>query len=129
MNHDEQLHETIVNISRSSRLKNKHVLVTNRLSDRNTSLSVGVVQAHSVCDINAESEIYQQLAPSVTGAASPPEIAGGAQNDDNIPTGDLGTDLRVGAPRDEFDFVRHLVQHCQRREEKRAGRRIFGGEE
>lgn len=28
-----------------------------------------------------------------------------------IPTGDFGTQIRVRAPRNELDFVCHLVQH------------------
>jgi hypothetical protein len=99
VDHDEKLHQSIVDISRSSRLEDKDVLITDGLADRNTSLTVGVVEAHSVGDFNAES------------------------------TSDFGTDFGVGAPRDEFDFVRHLIQHCRGRERKRAGRRIFGGEE
>jgi hypothetical protein len=44
VNHDEELHQTIVDISRSSGLKDENILITNRLSNRNTGLSVGVVQ-------------------------------------------------------------------------------------
>jgi hypothetical protein len=71
VDHDEKLHQSIVDISRSSRLENEDVLITDRLADRNTSLTVGVVEAHSVGNINAESlEIYQQLAHHLRGAAS-----------------------------------------------------------
>lgn len=74
-------------------------------------------------------EIYQQLVHHLTGAESRLYTKQEAETRIHIPASDLGTDFGVGAPRDELDFVRHLIQHCQREERKRAGRRIFGGEE
>lgn len=30
----------------------------------------------------------------------------------NIPTGNQRTEFPVGAPRDELDFIGHLIEHC-----------------
>lgn len=33
--------------------------------------------------------------------------------DRNLPAGDFGTELRVGATRDELDLIGHLIEHDQ----------------
>lgn len=33
----------------------------------------------------------------------------------DIPVSNLATESRMGAPRDELDFVGHLIQHCSGR--------------
>jgi hypothetical protein len=43
----------------------------------------------------------------------------------NIPTRDQSTELRVGAPGDELDFVGHLIEHGWYWVRLREGGRIF----
>ena len=54
MDHNEQLHEAIVDISRGCRLQDEDVFIAHGLADRDTSLPVRVVEAHCVGDIDAQ---------------------------------------------------------------------------
>ena len=54
MNHDEQLHKPIVDLSRGSGLQDEDVFVTDRLANGDTRFLVGIIEAHCTCDIDAE---------------------------------------------------------------------------
>lgn len=55
VDHDEQFHQAIIDIARRCRLKNEDIFISNRLANRHTSLLVGVVEAHSIGDADAQS--------------------------------------------------------------------------
>lgn len=58
-----------------------------------------------------------------------PDLSSNAETDahPDIPIGDQSTELRVGAPRDEFDIVGHLIEHVEQSEEKKRRGEDFLG--
>lgn len=122
VDHDEQLHETIVDIAGSGGLKDEDILVSDGLANGNAGLAVGVVEAHRVSDVNAESEAISAHHHLAAGSPEPMRCHL------DIPTRNKSTELRVGASRDELDFVCHLIQHCgMEGGKKKRGGRFFGG--
>lgn len=55
VDHDEELHEGIVNIARRRRLYDENILVSNRFTNRDARLLVGVHEAPSPRDLNPQS--------------------------------------------------------------------------
>lgn len=54
VDHDQKLHETIVDVAWCCGLNNKDVLVSYRLAHCDAGLLVGVVQTHGLCDLYAQ---------------------------------------------------------------------------
>lgn len=123
MDHDEELHESVIDITGCGRLEDEDILITNRFADRHTRLLVGVVKAHGVGNLNAQAgfpknrqffqdscSIWRPIisSPPANGSLSSPSSQAShpivewekcfiAQHVD-VPTSDLGTQLRVRSP-------------------------------
>lgn len=54
MDHDQQLHEAVVDVTGSCRLNDENILISHRFAHGDTGLLVGVVEAHGLCDIDAQ---------------------------------------------------------------------------
>lgn len=54
MYHNEELHKAIIDVSRSCRLQNEDIFITDRLADGDAGFPIRVVEAHRVGNVDAK---------------------------------------------------------------------------
>lgn len=68
VDHDQQFHEAIIDVARCCGLKNEDVLVPDGLAHCDTGLLVGVIQAHGLCDFDAQPALGAMAVSIFSGA-------------------------------------------------------------
>lgn len=61
VDHDEELHQAVVDVVRGRGLQNEDVLVSDRLADRHRGLLIRIVEAHGLCDLDAEPRVGERI--------------------------------------------------------------------
>lgn len=116
VDHDQELHQAIVDITGRSRLDDEDVLVADRLSDCDRRLLVRVVERHGPGDLDAEPVSHTRKS-AIRDPASKPVIRSKKwtryispkSQEHNVPAGDLVGQFHVAAATEKFDFVCHFA--------------------
>ena len=61
VDHDEELHQAVVDVVRGRGLQNEDILVSDRLADRHRGLLIRIVEAHGLCDLDAEPRVGERI--------------------------------------------------------------------
>lgn len=69
VDHDQQLHEAIIDVAWCGGLDDEDVLVSDGLAHCDTGFLVGVVEAHGLCDLDAQ-PVLRAMAVSILAGAN-----------------------------------------------------------
>lgn len=108
--HDQQLHQALVDVASGGRLQDEDILVADRLADGEGGLLVRVVEGNCPGDFDAQSAGTRTSAVKGDRNSGASRAAGLL----NVPLRDLRAQLGVAAAADQLDLVCHFGGHGDR---------------